>query len=67
MTAEQIMAVRMWLEYALEGDEYTVRATGLSVNGCIEVALSIIEDEPAGWEAHAAHRAAVAIDDAKRR
>jgi hypothetical protein len=38
-----MLRVRMWLEYALDGDETARKATGLSVNGCIAVALGLME------------------------
>ena len=38
-----ILRVRMWLEYALDGDESAIKGTGLSVNGCVAVALGLLE------------------------
>lgn len=65
MTRETELAMRMWLEYALEGDEYAHAATGRNSNGCIAVALDLLDNLPAGWQAHSEHMAACAIDNAR--
>ena len=65
MTRMTELAVRMWLEYALEGDESAMRATGLGVNGCVAVALDLMDDRPTGWAAHAKHMADHVIDGAR--
>ena len=55
----------MWLEYAAEGDEVTIPATGHSADKCLWIAHSLLTGRGMGMRAHSEHMAKIAIDNAK--
>lgn len=68
-TADRLAAM-MWLEYAMEGDEYCEKATGLNANLATNVAYGLLpgaSSDARKWslEQHAKHKAEHAIENAQ--
>lgn len=58
-------AAAMWLEYAAEGDDVAIAATGHNADTCMWIAHGLLTGHEMGIREHSAHMAKIAIDNAR--